>query len=157
MFRVAICGGIGSGKSAVTSILRDLGADVVVADEVNAELMTDPLYVEKINHIFPSVVHNHCINKKELASIVYRDEKKRRALMDLAHPLIYERMFAKYKESKLVFYEIPLFSESAFTFFARAASTPSRNIIRSTLRSRSASTYQTRSKVKALSEKSGIS
>lgn len=116
MFRVALCGGIGSGKSAVTAILRDLGAKVVVADEINAQLLTEPDYIKKIETIFPTVVHNHSINKKELAAIVYRDEKMRRALMALSHPLIFERMFAAYQDSKIVFYEIPLLSETAYTF-----------------------------------------
>ena len=114
--RVAICGGIGSGKSLVTKILRSLGAKVVVADEVNAELLSDPDYVVLIENTFPSVVHNKVINKKELADIIYRDETKRRLLMSLAHPRIFERMFAKYPNSSLVFYEIPLLSDSERSF-----------------------------------------
>ena len=112
MMRIAICGGIGSGKSFVTEILRSLGAKVVVADEVNAELLSDPAYVALIANTFPTVVHNKVINKKELADIIYRDESKRRLLMRLAHPRIYERMFSKYQKESLVFYEIPLLSES---------------------------------------------
>ena len=111
MVRVAISGGIGSGKSAVTAVLRSLGAKVVVADEVNAELLVDPAYIAKIADIFPSVVHNNCIDKKELASIVYGDETKRRLLMNVAHPLIFERMFAAYADERIVFYEVPLLSE----------------------------------------------
>ena len=118
MTRIAICGGIGSGKSAVTAILRELGAKVVVADEVNAALMNEPAYVTAIRNIFPTVVHNNIINKKELAQIIYRDEGKRQALMDLAHPLIFERMFAAYPNDDLVFYEIPLFSKCAVSFDA---------------------------------------
>ena len=111
MLRVAISGGIGSGKSAVTAILRSLGAKVVVADEVNAALLLDPSYVDRIADIFPSAVHNHSIDKKELASIVYGDESKRRLLMDVAHPLIFDRMFAAYSDEPIVFYEVPLLSE----------------------------------------------
>lgn len=111
MVRVAISGGIGSGKSAVTAILRSLGAKVIVADEVNASLVTDPDYVRKIADIFPSVVHNHSIDKKELATIVYGDESQRRLLMSVAHPLIFDRMFAVYPNEPIVFYEVPLLSE----------------------------------------------
>ena len=114
--RIVIAGGIGSGKSAVTKILRDLGAKVVVADEVNAELFADPEYVALIENTFPSVVHNKVINKKELAALVYHDEEKRRALMDLAHPRIFKRMLAKYPDEPLVFYEIPLLSETTIPF-----------------------------------------
>ncbi len=114
--RIAIGGGIGSGKSKVSAILRSLGAKVVVADEVNAELLSDPEYVSLIENTFPTVVHNKVINKKELADIIYRDEAKRRLLMDLAHPKIYDRMLSKYPGEALVFYEIPLLSEGARSF-----------------------------------------
>ena len=116
MFRIAIAGGIGSGKSAVTAILRDLGAKVVVADEINAELLTDPNYIARIKDIFPSVVHNNVINKKELGQIVYHNEGKRRQLMSLAHPEIFRRMFALYPNASPVFYEIPLLSETDVAF-----------------------------------------
>ena len=118
MTRIAICGGIGSGKSAVTAILRDLGAKVVVADEVNASLLSDPSYISAVKNIFPTVVHNNVINKKELAKIIYEDEGKRQALMDLAHPRIFERMFSLYPNENRVFYEIPLFSKSPVKFDA---------------------------------------
>ena len=106
--KIAIAGGIGSGKSLVTRYLRELGAKVVVADEVNAELLQDAEYIALIANNFPSVVHNNAINKKELADIVYHNEEKRRLLMDLAHPRIFRKMFLKYPDSKIVFYEIPL-------------------------------------------------
>ncbi len=114
--KIALAGGIGSGKSLVTKILRDLGAKVVVADEVNAQLLLDPEYVALIAHNFPSVVHNNVINKKELANIVYHDEEKRRLLMDLAHPRIFQKMLSAYPEEKVVFFEIPLLSESKVKF-----------------------------------------
>lgn len=114
--KIAIAGGIGSGKSAVTAILRELGAKVVVADEVNAELLTDPSYISLLANRFPDCVHNNLINKKELAACVYRDEGKRRELMALSHPLILERMFSRYPDADLVFYEIPLLSEVDYPF-----------------------------------------
>ena len=114
--RVAICGGIGSGKSSVTAILRELGAKVVVADEINASLLLDPSYIQRIANIFPTAVDTQGINKKELASIVYADEGKRRALMDIAHPMIFDKMFAAYPDEPIVFYEIPLLSESPAAF-----------------------------------------
>lgn len=116
--KIAIAGGIGSGKSAVTRILRALGAHVVVADEVNAELLSDPNYIDLIKNIFPSVVHNNIINKKELAQIVYSDENQREKLMALSHPRIFKRMFSMYQESKVVFYEIPLLTKTDVTFDA---------------------------------------
>lgn len=114
--RIAIAGGIGSGKSLVTKFLRELGAKVVVADEVNSELLKDPEYVALIAHNFPSAVNNNGINRKELASIVYSDEGKRQLLMSLAHPRIFVKMLSAYPESKVVFYEVPLLAKSKALF-----------------------------------------
>ena len=116
MKRVAITGGIGSGKSAVTAILRSLGAKVIVADEINARLLNDPEYIEHIRNRFPCAVHNNVINRKELADIVYHDEAKREELMSLAHPRIFKRMFEEGVCSELSFYEIPLFTKTPFSF-----------------------------------------
>ena len=110
MTRIAICGGIGSGKSAVTKILRDLGAKVVVADEVNALLMRDIEYIHEVRHIFPGCVHNNQINKKELAQLVFADEGKRSALMTLAHPRIFKKMLTEAEGAEIAFFEIPLFT-----------------------------------------------
>ena len=114
--RVAICGGIGSGKSAVSSILRSLGAKVLIADEINAELLASPDYISELSHIFPTAVHNHIVDKKELSRIVFSDEKERMKLMELAHGKIYSLMMKKSEGEKLVFFEIPLMSMCPLTF-----------------------------------------
>ena len=116
MAKIAICGGIGSGKSAVSSILRSLGAKVIVADEVNAQLLTEPSYVREIANTFPSVVHNDSINKKELAEIVFSNEKERAKLMSLAHSRIFERMMQESEICKISFFEIPLMTLCPISF-----------------------------------------
>jgi len=118
MKRIAICGGIGSGKSAVTAILRENGAKVVVADEINASLLSDPDYIALIRNIFPEEVDNNGINKKELAKRIYQNESDRVKLMQLAHPKIFERMLSAYHDESIVFYEIPLMAYCKIDFDA---------------------------------------
>ena len=116
MKKIAICGGIGSGKSMVSRILRDRGAFVVSADEVNAEMMLDKNYIDVIAHTFPQVVHNNQINKKELARLIYNDEPSRTKLMQISHPIIFDRMIEKAKGKELAFFEIPLMSKCPIEF-----------------------------------------
>ena len=40
--KIAIIGGIGSGKSAVLSRFKDLGYTTLSADEINAQMLKDP-------------------------------------------------------------------------------------------------------------------
>ena len=114
--RIAICGGIGSGKSTVSQILRGLGAKVVVADEINAQLLQEPSYIDVIRNYFPACVHNNVINKKELAALVFQNEESRELLMRLAHPILFERMAEEAKGNDVVFFEIPLLSKCNLTF-----------------------------------------
>lgn len=116
MIRIAICGGVGSGKSTVSRILRDLGAFVVSADEINAKLLSDLNYIKEIENIFPSVVHNNQINKKELAEIVFQNEESRARLMALSHPIIFDKMLAAARGQRIAFFEIPLFSKCKIGF-----------------------------------------
>ncbi len=108
-FTVGIIGGIGSGKSAVTSILRGLGAYVIVADEINAELLCDADYIAKINALFPEAVQDGAVNTALLSAVIYNDETKRRQLMGLSHPIIINTMRER-TVAPLTFYEIPLYN-----------------------------------------------
>ena len=116
MKKIAICGGIGSGKSMVSAVLRESGAFVVSADEVNAELLQEKEYIALIENTFPQVVHNNQINKKELARLIYSDEKSRERLMELSHPLIFDRMLRKAEGEDIVFFEIPLLTKCPIRF-----------------------------------------
>lgn len=116
MIKIAICGGIGSGKSVVTSLLRELGAKVIVADEINAALLKEKEYQIKIGELFPEVVHNNVVDKKLLASIVYQNEDDRERLMRIAHPIIFDRMRSQSEGYDLVFFEIPLMARCPIRF-----------------------------------------
>jgi dephospho-CoA kinase len=58
MLRVGLTGGLGSGKSTVAARLRDLGAEVIEADELGRALMEpgQPVYAEIVRVFGPEVV-----------------------------------------------------------------------------------------------------
>ena len=109
---IAICGGIGSGKSGVISVLKKLGANVAIADEINRNLLTDSDYVKKLAEIFPDAINNNVVNKKIIRNAIFNDENKRKALNNLAHPEIFKKIFDRAKEVDILFVEIPLLIES---------------------------------------------
>lgn len=107
--RIAIIGGIGSGKSEVMKIAKERGFFCISADEINAELLKTPSYIQKIATAFPSAVRDGVVDKKTLASIVFSDENERKKLNSIAHPEIM-RAIAEHTENPLAI-ELPLFIE----------------------------------------------
>lgn len=107
--RIAVIGGIGSGKSEVMKIAKERGFFCLSADEINADLLKTPSYIQKIAALFPSVVSNGEVDKSALAKIVFSDENERKKLNALAHPEIM-RVISECKESPLAV-ELPLFIE----------------------------------------------
>lgn len=106
--KIAIVGGIGSGKSEVLSVAKDLGFDTLSADEINAELLCDRIYIEKLREVFPTVVKDGKVDKAALSAIVFSDENERLKLNAIAHPEIAKRIRAV--ENAVV--ELPLALES---------------------------------------------
>ena len=64
--KVAITGGIGSGKSTVSEIIKKSGYPVFSCDEIYGELLSDTAYIETLRTRFPSAVRNGKIDKKQL-------------------------------------------------------------------------------------------
>lgn len=107
--RIAVIGGIGSGKSEVMKIAKEKGFFCLSADEINAELLKTPSYIQKIATLFPSAVANGVVDKGALAKIVFSDQNERKKLNALAHPEIM-RVISECKDSPLAV-ELPLFIE----------------------------------------------
>ena len=51
--KIAVCGGIGSGKSAVIECIDELGYSTRKADDINAELFYDEKYLRLLLAAFP--------------------------------------------------------------------------------------------------------
>lgn len=115
--KIAITGGIGSGKSLVAEMLRSMGYPVFSCDEIYKEIIESSVYVQKIKENFPEVIDdNGAINKKRLAERVFSDTESRKTLNALAHPLIMEKLLFYMNESteNLVFAEVPLLFEGDY-------------------------------------------
>lgn len=113
MFKIAVCGGIGTGKSEVMKILASKGYDVLSMDEINKELLSNSEYIDLIAGNFPDVVLDGVIDKKALKKVIFNDENKRLLLNNLSHNRILN-IFKQYNfnEKKYLFVEVPLIIES---------------------------------------------
>ncbi len=113
--KIAITGGIGSGKSTVSQMIRDMGYPVYSCDEIYATLIDDEQYIIKIKNAFPTAVQKDRIDREKLAKIVFNDDSAREKLNKIAHPLIMQSLLQKMNgEECLVFAEVPLLFEGNF-------------------------------------------
>ena len=114
--RIAITGGIGSGKSSVLHYFAELGYPTFSCDEIYREVIFSPAYIKKINEVFPTCIIDGKIDRKILADIVFGNKEKLAILNGIAHPLILNRLLEKMNncQNQIVFAEVPLLFEGNF-------------------------------------------
>jgi dephospho-CoA kinase len=90
MLRVGLTGGLGSGKSTVAAILRELGAQVIEADELGRNLMEPghAVYDEIVRLFGPEVVGpDGRLNRARLAKLAF-EENRLNDLNAIVHPAV---------------------------------------------------------------------
>ena len=121
MSRVALTGGIGSGKSAVAERLAALGAFVVDADRIAREVVEPgtPGLAAVVAEFGPGVLTpDGALDRAGVAAIVFANPARRAALEAIVHPLVARRsaeLLAAAPEGAVVVYDVPLLAESAGT------------------------------------------
>lgn len=117
---IAITGGIGSGKSVVTKLFEQWGAQTVDAD-VLARRVVEPGsegFKRVVEHFSEHMVlADGSLNRPLLASIIFSDPEKKKLLESLLHPLIRDLWLANLSQLKkagapIIAYIVPLFFES---------------------------------------------
>jgi dephospho-CoA kinase len=91
MLRLGLTGGIGSGKSTVTAMLRGRGVPVLDADELGHELLEPghEAYAETVREFGTEILRpDATIDRHKLGAIVFADAAKRARLNQVIHPRI---------------------------------------------------------------------
>lgn len=116
MKKIAITGGIGSGKSTAIALLKAQGYPVYSCDEIYRDVIVRPAYISQIKAEFPSCVNENAIDKKALAAVIFSNPEKRKSLNQISHPFIMETLLNEMEKSSshLVFAEVPLLFEGGF-------------------------------------------
>ena len=87
--RLAITGGIGSGKSTALAFLRELGAATLSSDDVVHAVYRDAGVQAALARRFgPEVLRGECVDRAALSRLVFDDEEALRWLEDLTHPQV---------------------------------------------------------------------
>ena len=110
-----LTGNIGSGKSTVARMLRELGAFTLDADEVAREIVSpgEPALAEIVAGFGREILREDgTLDREALAEVVFADERARARLNRITHPKILERIKEKISarddEQQMVFVEASL-------------------------------------------------
>ncbi|MGZ0086683.1 dephospho-CoA kinase [Caldibacillus thermoamylovorans] len=120
---IGLTGGIASGKSTVSAMMRQLGLPVIDADEAARAVVRpgEDAYRQIVAAFGPGILQkNGDIDRAKLGAIVFRDEAERTKLNAIVHPAVRRRMLAEKEElvragAKTIVLDIPLLFESGLT------------------------------------------
>lgn len=124
---IGLTGGMATGKSTVASLLRQLGAKVIDADQIAREILQpgQEAWKEIVAAFGPEILReDNNIHREKLRKIIFQDEKARKRLDAITHPrirtLAQERMqqFAA-KGAEIIVYEAPLLFENQVHLWLR--------------------------------------
>ena len=101
MLIVGLTGGVASGKTAVSGVLKEEGAYIIDADQIARELVQphQPAWNELVRTFGEEILQeDRSIDRKKLADRVFADPNQRKLLDQILHPLITEEMDRRTKE-----------------------------------------------------------
>ena len=93
MLKVGLTGGIASGKTYVTNLLRELGCEVLDADQVARVVVEpgQPAYLDIVQEFGrENLQADGTIDRAKLSAIIFSDAEKRARMNAIVHPRIHE-------------------------------------------------------------------
>jgi dephospho-CoA kinase len=118
---VGLTGGIATGKSTVSTLLRQLGCQIIDADLLAREVVGpgQPALAQIVTEFGREVLTaDGELDRKKLGAIVFADPERRRRLEAITHPAIRERFAARLAEldeqgfAGIVVFDAPVMIES---------------------------------------------
>ena len=121
---LGLTGGIATGKSTVTGMLRERGIPVIDADQIAREVVEPgkPAYDAIVGHFGRDILlEDGQIDRKKLGEIVFSDESERQKLNAIVHPEVRRVMREEAETAEkngvsIVFMDIPLLFESKLQY-----------------------------------------
>lgn len=116
---IGITGGVATGKSTVSRLLKEeYQFPVIDADEISHEVSAREDVLQAIKSAFgEDVFTSGNLNRSKLAQLVFSDENKKKTLEVIIHPAVSEE-YVKQKQhydekgEKIVFFDCPLLVEA---------------------------------------------
>ena len=120
-YLIGITGSIGTGKSTVSSYLKDLGYLVIDSDEIVHNLYKENKIKKLLQDNISSDIFEDNSNKKQISfkklkEAILKDQSKLTYLNNLIHPLVLEKInyLINTTSNNIIFIDVPLLFESNF-------------------------------------------
>ncbi|MCK5310857.1 MAG: dephospho-CoA kinase [Desulfobacteraceae bacterium] len=123
IFKIAVTGSAGSGKSLVCSCFAELGLKTIDCDQIAREVVKPGMqaYNDIVDFFGREILlSDDSLDRLKLRKIISSNEKMRHGLEDIMHPAILNSLFLKIKKAQAegknsVIVEIPLLFELNLT------------------------------------------
>ena len=116
MIKVAITGGIGTGKTTISSMFADKGIPVFNSDEIAKEIMnTNSLLKNEIITAFGDKAYDkNKLNKEYLSDVVFNNEILLKKINSIVHPYVADEFnsWIQEQDSKYIIYESAIIFEN---------------------------------------------
>ena len=102
---IGLTGGIGSGKSAAANFFIELGIDVIDADDISKNVLTEnnkakKAFIEKFGDHY---IQNNKIDRDALREDIFKDKIKRKTLESIVHPAVREEILKFINDSDSIY------------------------------------------------------
>ena len=113
--KIAVTGGIGSGKTTVCKIIKEQGYTVISCDEIYSRLLCNISFLNSLAAEFGNILNSDgTLSRKKLAEIVFSDKDKLTRLNEITHPEIMKEAIKQMSGEGIYFCEVPLLFEGEF-------------------------------------------
>lgn len=116
--RVALTGGVGSGKSTVLSFFRKKGALTLDADQIVHRAFKKQTVINKICRFMGRglVINRREVDKKKLAALIFSSPVARKKLEAILHPIVRREMKSQMAKNKnrIAVCDVPLLFETGW-------------------------------------------
>jgi dephospho-CoA kinase len=124
---IGLTGGIASGKSTVATILKQLGAAVINADELSREVVQpgNEAWKEIVETFGADILQSDkTLDRKKLRTMVFNSQEARKKLEAIIHPKVRALAEERIRElaaagRSIIVYEVPLLFEGQLHLWLR--------------------------------------
>lgn len=121
---IGLTGGIATGKSTVSKMIKELEIPVIDADIIAREVVEigETAYAKIVDYFGRGILNETgSLDRKKLGEIVFNNDEKRLVLNKIVHPAVRNRINEKIEQqkktgNKTIVLDIPLLFESKLTY-----------------------------------------